>query len=150
MKAALGKTIRVGRTTVLLVSLAVILALVFGVASQALAGKKGNSASRLTIDVRSNGTGSNDKVATSSKLRTGVYLIEFNRTVADCHRVATLGSERGLSFNADTVTPDTGEIQADSAFRGESDESDKKLIMVTTRASAGALTDKSFHLAVFC
>jgi hypothetical protein len=149
MKAALDKTIRVGRTTVLLAGLAVILALVFGATSQALAGKKGDSASRLSIDVQSDGTG-NDKVATSSKLRTGVYLVKFKRQVNNCHRAATLGSENGLSFNADTVTPTTGEIQADSAFRGESDESDKKLIMVTTRDSAGTLEDKSFHLTVFC
>lgn len=149
MKATLGKAMWVSRTTVVLVGLALILALTFGVASQAIAGKKGHSSRPLLVDVQGNNP-TNSDVATVSRLRTGVFLLEFKKPVDNCHRIASLGSPRGSSFNADTFTPETGEVRADSAFRGQVDDTDRKLIMVTTRDSAGTLTDDSFHLAVFC
>jgi hypothetical protein len=148
MKTILEKTVWVGRGTVLLVALAMILALTFGAASQVWAGKKAGS-SRLLIDVQGNNPTSTN-VATVSRLRTGVFLLEFEREVEDCHRLVSLGSERGGAVNADTFTPDGGEVRADSAFRSQSDDADGRLVMVTTRDSAGTLEDKSFHLAVFC
>lgn len=149
MKTAIEKTMWMGRATMIVVGLAVILALTFGAASEAIAGKKGKGSRPLLVDVQGNNPSSND-VATVSRLRTGIFLLEFKRNVEDCHRLVSLGTPRGLSTNADISAPQGGEVAADTAFRNQSDESDGKLIMVATRNSAGALEDRSFHLAVFC
>jgi hypothetical protein len=194
----------VGRTTVFLVGLAVILALVFGVVSRATAHdgfaglfhlnhnnnatkvstltKRGagpalsvrvdsgaplrvNSDARVTnlnadkldgkeapLLARINPLGfpedSPDVATTSStKLRTGVYVVPFNRDVRGCYRVVSLGPGPFNFLNPAATEPPGGE--ASSANVTNVPEANKK-IMVATRNSAGTLTDKHFHLVVFC
>jgi hypothetical protein len=95
-------------------------------------------------------TSSPDVVSTgSAKLRTGVYMVEFDREVKFCHRVASLGTPTGNGNNPDTLNGIDGEASTFAPTTG-STPNDTKKIVVATRNSAGALTDKDFQLAVFC
>jgi len=62
----------------------------------------------------------------------GIYNVQFNRDVTSCYPVATLGSNAGVP----------------SGTAGASQNG--TLVTVATTNPAGTLTDKPFHLLVFC
>ena len=74
-------------------------------------------------------------VASSSQTGTGQYLVVFDRDVRQCVYSATLGDESG---------PGTGQIAVTSAA------SNVNGVRVVTRASDGAVANRSFHLVVSC
>lgn len=110
---------------------------------------RADSSDLLLVEVQGNSPSSTD-VATVSRLRTGVFLLEFEREVDRCSRLVSRGAPRGNFLNADLTEPGGGEVTAELAVTGEFDDTDRKLIVVATRDSAGNLADLSFHLAVFC
>jgi hypothetical protein len=202
LRSVANKVMWVGRATVFLVGLAVILALVFGAASTALGANgdffkvgKSNFASAVST-LNKSGAGpalslkvdrgkplavnsdakvdklNADKVdgkeapllaginsagfpedspdvatTSSTKLRTGVYVVPFDRAVRGCHRVVSLGPGPFNMLNPAATEPPGGEASTANVtlVPGEN-----KKIMVATRNSAGTLTDKHFHLVVFC
>ena len=234
IRSTVSKVMWVGRATVFLVGLAVILALLFGAATTALAGTgvgatfnlgKTNSvgalsslvgstaSSMLKIDNNGAGTaldlrvgpsttlpsfkatppmkvdsgarvtnlnadqldgkdlgniepltasvggfsgnihGAAEGVVSSSKIRTGVFVVEFNRSVSGCARVASLGRETS-SFQdpdqeADPEIINVPKGQA-SPFNVTNVANPDNKIGVLTTDSAGTRADLSFQLAVFC
>jgi hypothetical protein len=204
LRSAASKVMWVGRATVFLVGLAVILALLFGVTSMAFArdgqsfilGKRNVAQSLSTLVKRGAGpalslqvgsgaplkVNSDKRVAnlnadevdgkeaplvasisslgfpqnspdvdvattSSTKLRTGVYVVPFKRDVRQCKRVVSLGPGPFNFLNPAATSPGGGE--ASTANVTNVPDANKK-IMVATRNSSGTLTDQSFHLAVFC
>ena len=218
IRSAASKVMWVGRATVFLMGLAVILALVLGVATMALAAVPGdpfrlgqsnviNAVSALAgsvnnpmLRITNNSEGpdatalnlqvkpgkapmtvnSAKKVATlntdkvdgkdapliasitssglpedspavdttlSTRLRTGVYVVPFNREVNQCHRLVSLGNPRSGSTNPALTEPSGGEASTANALLGTDQE---RKIVVATRSSTGSLADRNFYLAVFC
>lgn len=234
MRGAISKVMWVGRATVFLVGLAVILALVFGAASTALGkngdpfilGKATNTATKVTGLIGKVATGSalvvknpsggsaldlsvgdpavdpsfktvapmkvdsQAKVAnlnadeldgkdlgnidpltasvggssgniqggaegaiSASKIRTGVFVVQFNRSVSGCPRVVSPGRETS-SFedpdqDADPEIINVPKGQASSFNVTNIADPDTKIGVLTTD-SAGDRADLSFQLAVFC
>ena len=97
--------------------------------------------------------GAAEGVVSSSKIRTGVFVVEFNRSVSGCARVASLGRETS-SFEdpdqeADPEIINVPKGQA-SPFNVTNVANPDKKIGVLTTDSAGTRADLSFQLAVFC
>jgi hypothetical protein len=67
-----------------------------------------------------------------------VYQVRFSQNIASCSFQATIGTTGSVG------TAGPGEI----AVAGEAASANG--VFLTTYSSAGALADKSFHLAVFC
>ncbi len=83
----------------------------------------------------------------STKLRTGVYVVPFNRDVRQCKRVVSLGPGPFNLLNPAATSPGGGEASTANVTNVPDEE---KKIVVATRNSSGTLTDQFFHLAVFC
>jgi hypothetical protein len=79
----------------------------------------------------------NAGATTSAKTAGGTYTVQFARDVTNCTYTAVLG-------DPGTALPPVG-----SALVSQSG-SDTSTVFVETVNSAGALTDASFHLIVFC
>ncbi len=86
-------------------------------------------------------TGWDRGVASASKLETGKYSVTFDRNVGYCTFFASLGypANSNVSTGFDGIA---GEI---SVYRNSSDT-----LIVVTRSSLGALSDKPFHVMVHC
>ena len=76
-------------------------------------------------------------VTSTSRTGAGQYQVVFSADVSDCGYVATLGRNG-------TQAPQAGEIGTGS-LPGNANG-----VRVRTRDSAGALSDRSFHIAVTC
>ena len=74
-----------------------------------------------------------------SGVTAGSYQVTFDRDVASCALLATLGRT-----DAQNLDPDPGEIG--TAYRNGNPDA----VYVKTRDSTGTSADASFHLAVFC
>jgi hypothetical protein len=106
---------------------------------QSAAQLKPLTASVASIGFVSGGRG----VISASRLSTGVYKVQFNRSVSDCVRVASIGRELNFSGNPDFAASLVSGGSA-GTFNGGGG------VTVVTRNSAGSLADLGFHLAVFC
>jgi hypothetical protein len=88
-------------------------------------------------------------VVSSSKLRTGVYLVTFDRDLYwDCQRVATLTDPNGGYLPVDSSNGVGGEVYTALPWRNGSPLKDS--VAVFTRNSAGNMEDRGFQLVVFC
>jgi hypothetical protein len=95
-------------------------------------GDKGDPATRLWAVVNASGTTGNKSGVTSSvKLNTGQYEVVFNRDVTACSYQGTMSSSPGELY----AQPRSGVPNG---------------VFVGTYNSAGAASDRAFHLAVFC
>lgn len=107
----------------------------------------------LLASVNSNGIvlGSPD-VVSARILRTGTFVVQFERDITACHRVASLG--RGLDpdprGNPNIVNVPGGEVSTFNTGDPGDGSGGPDTIAVQTRDSAGNLANMSFHLAVFC
>jgi hypothetical protein len=113
-----------------------------------LDGKHLDDFSPILVAVRSDGTVANSRGAavSVSKPRTGVYLLNFDRQVADCYRVAALGNELSLFIHPDSFGDDPGEggeVFTSNLQRGAT------RLGVATRDSSGSPADRPFHLVIF-
>jgi hypothetical protein len=104
--------------------------------------------SPILVSVRSDGTVANSRGAavSVSKPRTGVYLLTFDRQVADCYRIAALGNVLSLFVHPDFFGEDPGE--GGEVFTSNLQGGATRL-GVATRDSAGNPADRPFHLAIF-
>jgi len=103
------------------------------------AGPAGAPATKLFAVVNADGSlarGSGAPTATQSG--PGEYQVRFNQNVRNCAYTATIG----LSGSVGTSEP--GEITVVGEFDSENG------VFLTTHDSAGASSDRGFHLAVFC
>jgi hypothetical protein len=93
----------------------------------------------LTAAVESNGTLVRGfGVVSAQKLQTGIYFVTFDRSVADCIYVATIGTP-GNQFLMPTGQTTVAGV---AGFPNSID--------VTTHDSAGNFSDRGFHVAVHC
>ena len=234
LRSAASKVMWVGRATVFVVGLAIILALVFGVATAGLAGTgvggifnlgKVNSVDRISqligstpssmllVDNNGAGTaldlrvgspttppafkttppmkvdsgarvanlnadlldgkemsniepltasvggfsgniqGASEGAVSASKIRTGVFVVHFNRSVSGCARVASLGRETSSFEDPDQeADPEIINVPRGQAspFNVTNVANPDTKIGVLTTDSAGTRADLSFQLAVFC
>jgi hypothetical protein len=109
-----------------------------------LDGQSSTQLKPLTASVASIGYVSGGRgVVSASRLSTGVYTVQFNQSVSDCVRVASIGRELNFGGNPDFAASWVSGGSA-GTFNGGGG------VTVVTRNSAGSLTDMGFHLAVFC
>jgi hypothetical protein len=95
-------------------------------------GQPGAPATRLWAVINSDGTTAKGSGSTSSAHpATGQYEVIFNQSVTACSYQVTLSTTQGEAF----VQPRSGQPNG---------------VFVGTYSSAGAATDKSFQVAVFC
>jgi hypothetical protein len=88
-------------------------------------------------------------VVSSSKLRTGVYLVTFDGYVDhNCQRAVTLADPNGGFINVDTQDGVGGEVYTAQPLHNGSFLYDS--VAVFTRNSAGNLENRGFQLLVFC
>jgi hypothetical protein len=78
-----------------------------------------------------------------TRLATGVYTVEFNRSVGQCVRVASIGRELNFAGNPDFATTFVTGGSAGTMNGGGG-------VTVVTRNAAGTVVDLSFQLAVYC
>lgn len=99
----------------------------------------------LSADVNLNGflTGGRD-VVSATKLATGKYRVTFGRNLSLCQRVAALGFTSNSAQNENFFNGESGEIHTFNTLNVANS------VVVTTRNSAGALADRSFHLIITC
>lgn len=103
------------------------------------AGPAGAPATKLFAVVNANGTLARGSGApTATRGGTGVYAVRFNQNVRNCAYTATIG----LSDAAGASAP--GEITVVGENASENG------VFLITHDSAGAASDRGFHLAVFC
>ena len=105
-----------------------------------------------SVNLLGNASTEDTDVVSSQKRRTGVYSVQFARDVSSCHQVASLGTDPATqgSFNPNTFNGEIGQVSTFNFFDPNTLQSQPDKIAVATYDSAGTLTDKSFHLAVFC
>jgi hypothetical protein len=93
----------------------------------------------LTAAVESNGFLSRGfGIVSVQKITTGAYFLTFDREVAECIWVATIGSPGDVSASK------PGEITVNGIFNTPN------AIGVATYDSAGVPEDRAFHVAVHC
>jgi hypothetical protein len=155
------KVMWVGRATVFLVGLAVIVAVVFWVGSRALGSngqpfmlEQANAAAKnpgntskpggtqaLWAVIHADGTTARGSGVQSSKKDlpgdTGEYDVIFKRNVSGCAYVASFADER-----------QTGEVSASSL--GPGTPNGVYVQTVTDNGTNEVYSDRNFHLAVFC
>ena len=90
-------------------------------------------------------TGSSPEVTSVTHVAPGKFRVRFSVNVQFCVRVASLGIPTGTALNQ-VYNGQSGEIDTfNTSGTGSLPD-----IMVVTFDSAGSLSDRNFHLAVFC
>lgn len=90
------------------------------------------------------GFGSSSGVTSVSKLGVGHYVVEFDRPVRDCARVASIDLGPGISSSGDPNFVRGGELTTYNHIGTSHD------IGIYTRDSSGNLADRGFSIALFC
>jgi hypothetical protein len=97
--------------------------------------------------------GASEGAVSASKIRTGVFVVQFNRSVSGCARVVSLGRETSSFEDPDQaadpeiINVPRGQV---SSFNVHNVANPDTKIGVLTTNSAGTREDLSFQLAVFC
>jgi hypothetical protein len=121
-----------------------------------LDGKEMSNIEPLTASVggfSGNIQGAAEGAVSASKIRTGVFVVQFNRSVSGCARVASLGRETSSFEDPDQeADPEIINVPRGQAspFNVTNIANPDRKIGVLTTDSAGARADLSFQLAVFC
>jgi hypothetical protein len=76
-------------------------------------------------------------VTASSHLATGTYQVDFNRNVTGCSYLATIGNPAAGASPPGEITTALRVTTTNAVF-------------VQTFDSMGTVSDRNFHLAVFC
>ncbi|WP_421118333.1 hypothetical protein ACE2AJ_13085 [Aquihabitans daechungensis] len=79
-----------------------------------------------------------NRTTAGTKTGTGLYAVTFERNVATCTMSATVGASAG------------GDALASGFASAKPSNTDANAVIVNTYATNGNLTDKPFHLQVFC